>query len=225
MSELLQILADLDWELIWEATVETLQMTVITMFFTVVIGLPFGILLFLLGPNQNLENKKLYAILSTIVNVLRSFPFIILLIIAFPLTRFIVGTTIGVPGVIPPLVISAVPFFARLVENVIKGVDFGVIEACRSMGATTYQMVRYALLPEIIPGVIGAITVTSVSLIGYTAMAGVVGGGGLGDVAIRYGYNRFEPAMLWVTVPIIIILVQIIEMIGTRLSKRFNHRS
>lgn len=224
MSEFLESLQYIDWELVWDATLDTLYMSFVTMIFTILLGVPLGILLFLLSPGQNLQNKYIYNVLSTIVNILRSFPFVILLVVMIPVTRLIIGTTIGAVGVIPPLIASAVPFFARMIENVLKGVDFGVIEACRSMGATTFQMVRLALLPEIIPGIVGAISITTISIIGLTAMAGVVGGGGLGDVAIQYGYNRYEPAMLWITVPIIILIVQVIEFIGTKLQTKLDHR-
>lgn len=218
------ILELIDIHLLLEATWDTILMVVITVFFTVLFGLPLGLILFLLSPSQLLENKKLYSFISFIVNVLRSVPFIILLVVVIPLTQVITGTTIGVKGIIPPLVISAVPYFGRLIQNVLRQLDLGIIEACKSMGATSWQTVVLAIIPEAIPGIIGAITVTTVSIIGYTAMGGVVGAGGLGDVAIRYGYNRFEPVMLWSTVPIIILIVQIVEFVGDRLMRRFDHK-
>ncbi|RIY32465.1 metal ABC transporter permease [Psittacicella melopsittaci] len=214
----------IDWLLLAEATYDTILMVLITVAFTVLFGLPLGVLLFLLSPGQLLESKRLYSIVSFFVNVLRSIPFIILLVIAIPLTQALTGTTIGVKGIIPPLVLSATPYFARLVQNVIRQLDLGIIEACKSMGATTWQTVYGAIIPEAIPGILGAITVTTVSIIGYTAMGGVVGAGGLGDVAIRYGYNRFEPVMLWSTVPIIVLIVQFVEFTGDRLIRKFDRK-
>ncbi|RIY31480.1 methionine ABC transporter permease [Psittacicella gerlachiana] len=214
----------IDGELLIEATTDTLLMVVITVFFTVLFGLPLGLILFLLSPGQLLENKRFYSLVSFLVNILRSIPFIILLVIAIPLTQALTGTTIGVKGIIPPLVLSAAPYFARLVQNVIRQLDLGIIEACKSMGATTWQTVYGAIIPEAIPGILGAITVTTVSIIGYTAMGGVVGAGGLGDVAIRYGYNRFEPVMLWATVPIIVVIVQLVEYTGDKLIRKFDRK-
>lgn len=215
----------IDFQLIWEATLETLQMIMVSTGFTVLFGLPLGILLFIISPGQILESRKLYNVIATLVNILRSIPFIIILVIAMPLTRIITGTTIGVPGVIPPLVISATPYFARLVQNIVKEMDMGIVEACKSMGATTWQTVKWAILPEVTSPIIGAVTVTAISIVGYTAMAGVVGGGGLGDVAIRFGYNRFEPVMLWSTVPILVIIVQVIQYFGDKFMQRYNRRS
>jgi D-methionine transport system permease protein len=162
--------------------------------------------------------------LSFLVNVLRSVPFLILLILLIPATRAIVGTSLGVQGSIPPLVIAASPFFARLIENLLREVDRGVFEACRSMGATTRQVVLWALLPETLPGILAAIVVTAVALVGYSAMSGVIGGGGLGDLAVRYGYQRFNTAVMLATVAILVVLVQIIQVLGDRLVARFSHR-
>ncbi|MFC6277366.1 methionine ABC transporter permease [Psittacicella hinzii] len=221
MQEILDLI---DFELLAEATTDTLLMVVLTMFFTVLLGLPLGLLLFLLSPGQLLENKYVYSVVSFLVNVLRSVPFIILLVVAIPLTNLLTGTTIGVKGIVPPLVISATPYFGRMVQNVLRQLDLGIIEACKSMGATTRQTVLWAIVPEAVPGILGALTVTTVSVIGYTAMGGVVGAGGLGDVAIRYGYNRFEPVMLWSTVPIIILIVQVVEYLGDKLMRKFDHK-
>lgn len=216
---------------IWQGTLDTLTMTGLSLLFTVLIGLPVGVALFLTGWSQRSERPGLahvqwavYSLLSFLVNVLRSVPFLILLILLIPATRAIVGTSLGVQGSIPPLVIAASPFFARLIENLLREVDRGVFEACRSMGATTRQVVLWALLPETLPGILAAIVVTAVALVGYSAMSGVIGGGGLGDLAVRYGYQRFNTAVMLATVAILVVLVQIIQVLGDRLVARFSHR-
>lgn len=213
-----------DWGLIGEATLDTLIMTGWSLFFTVLIGLPLGIYLFLCSERQLLANKPVYQILSLVVNVLRSVPFLILLIVLIPFTRFVMGTALGVPGAIPPLVVGAAPFFARLVENVLRELDPGISEACKAMGATPRQTVFYALLPEATTGVISAIVVTAITLIGYTAMSGVVGGGGLGDIAIRYGYQRYQVEVMLITVVILVVMVQVIQMFGDRLVSKMNRK-
>ena len=225
------ILASEYWPEIREATLDTLVMTGVSLLFTVLIGLPLGVALFLTGWSQRSERPALartqwcvYSILSALVNVLRSVPFLILLILLIPATRAIAGTSLGVQGSIPPLVIAAAPFFARLTENLLREVDRGVFEACRSMGATTRQLVLWALLPETLPGILAAIIVTAVALVGYSAMSGVIGGGGLGDLAVRYGYQRFNTAVMLVTVTILVVLVQLIQVLGDRLVARFSHR-
>lgn len=213
-----------DWGLIGEATLDTLIMTGWSLFFTIVIGLPLGVYLFLCSDKQLLANKPLYQILSIVVNVLRSVPFLILLIVLIPFTRFVMGTALGVPGAIPPLVVGAAPFFARLVENVLRELDPGISEACKAMGATPRQTVFYALLPEATTGIISAVVVTAITLIGYTAMSGVVGGGGLGDIAIRYGYQRYQVEVMLITVVILVLMVQIIQMFGDRLVSKMNRK-
>lgn len=213
-----------DWGLIAEATLDTLIMTGWSLFFTVLIGLPLGIYLFLCSERQLLANKPVYQALSLVVNVLRSVPFLILLIVLIPFTRFVMGTALGVPGSIPPLVVGAAPFFARLVENVLRELDPGISEACRAMGATPRQTVFYALLPEATTGVISAVVVTAITLIGYTAMSGVVGGGGLGDIAIRYGYQRYQVEVMLITVVILVVMVQVIQMFGDRLVSKMNRK-
>jgi D-methionine transport system permease protein len=219
------------WPEIREGTVDTLIMTGVSLLFTVLIGLPLGVTLFLTGWSQRSGRPTLarlqfwtYTLLSFLVNVLRSVPFLILLILLIPATRAIVGTSLGVQGSIPPLVIAASPFFARLIENLLREVDRGVFEACRSMGATTRQIVIWALLPETFPGILAAIVVTAVALVGYSAMSGVIGGGGLGDLAVRYGYQRFNTPVMLVTVAILVVLVQVIQVLGDRLVARFTHR-
>jgi len=219
------------WPEIWQGTLDTLTMTGLSLLFTVLIGLPLGVALFLTGWSHRSERPAvarlqwaIYSCLSFVVNVLRSVPFLILLILLIPATRVIVGTSLGVQGSIPPLVVAASPFFARLIENLLREVDRGVLEACRSMGATTRQTVLWALLPETFPGILAAIVVTAVALVGYSAMSGVIGGGGLGDLAVRYGYQRFNTAVMLVTVAILVVLVQVIQTLGDRLVARFSHR-
>ena len=211
----------IDWSDIGLATVETLTMVGGSLFFTVLLGLPLGIVLFLTGPRQPLAHARLYGFLSLLVNLLRSMPFVILLILMIPVTVTIVGTSIGVPGAIPPLVVGATPFFARLVENVLREVDRGIIEASQSMGASLSQTIFGAVLPEAFPGLLAATTVTAIALVSYAAMSGVIGGGGLGDLAIRFGYQRFQTDVMFVTVAILLVLVQLIQAFGDRLVYRF----
>jgi len=215
---------NLNWPEIGEATLDTLSMSGVSLAFTVLLGLPLGVLLFLSGRGQLLANRPVYAVLSLVVNVLRSLPFVILLIVMLPLTVWLVGTSIGVPGAIPPLVLGATPFFARLVENTLREVDKGVIEACQAMGAKTHQIVWMGLLPEALPGLLAAVTVTAIALVSYSAMSGAIGGGGLGDLAIRYGYQRFQTDVMAVTVLLLILLVQAIQFAGDRLVLRVARR-
>lgn len=221
MSELL---ANIYWDQIWEATLDTFWMLGGSLFFSVLLGLPLGVLLFLTGPRQMFDRPVFYAGLSFVVNVLRSLPFIILLIVMMPVTRHITGTTLGIAGAIPPLVVGAMPFFARLVETALREVDRGIIEATQSMGASTRQIIWNALLPEARPGIIAAITVTAITLVSYTAMAGAVGAGGLGDLAIRYGYHRYQTDVMVVTVVLMLIMVSIIQMLGDRLVVHFSRK-
>ena len=218
---LLDAFLAIDWSDIGLATVETLTMVGGSLLFTLLLGLPLGIVLFLTGPRQPLAHARLYAFLSLLVNLLRSMPFVILLILMIPVTVTIVGTSIGVPGAIPPLVVGATPFFARLVENVLREVDRGIIEASQSMGASLSQTIFGAVLPEAFPGLLAATTVTAIALVSYAAMSGVIGGGGLGDLAIRFGYQRFQTDVMFVTVAILLVLVQLIQAFGDRLVHRF----
>lgn len=224
MDDLISFFTNIDWYEIWLATGDTMLMLGGSLLFTVLLGLPLGVLLFLCSPRQLLENRGLYAIMSLAVNILRSLPFIILLIVMIPFTVLITGTSLGVAGAIPPLVVGATPFFARLVETALREVDRGIIEATQSMGATTRQIIVNALLPEARPGIFAAITVTAITLVSYTAMAGVVGAGGLGDLAIRFGYQRFQTDVMIVTVVLLLILVQVLQMVGDRLVVHFSRK-
>lgn len=216
--------ANVDWADIGKATVDTLLMLGGSMALTVILGVPLGVLLYLSGKGRLAANPVLNAVLSFVVNVLRSVPFIILLIILLPVTVLLVGTSLGVAGAIPPLVVGAAPFYARLVETALREVDKGVVEATQAMGGSTFQIVTRALLPEAMPGIMAGATVTAIALVSYTAMAGVVGAGGLGDLAIRFGYQRFQTDVMVVTVVLLLILVQILQMIGDRLVAKVSHR-
>lgn len=216
---------NLDWPLILEATLDTLLMTGFSLLFTVLIGLPLGVILFLTAKGQLLENRVTYQSLSLVVNVLRSVPFLILLIVMIPLTRVLAGTSLGVQGSIPPLVASAAPFFARLVENVLRELDPGVSEACRAMGANSRQTVLMALLPEATTGILAAVVVTAITLVGYSAMSGVIGGGGLGDLALRFGYQRYQSDVMLVTVLILVVLVQLLQMFGDKLAAMIHSKT
>jgi D-methionine transport system permease protein len=218
------IFANVDWPGIAQATLETLAMLGGSLALSVVLGLPLGVLLFLTGRGQMFAHPLLNGVLSVTINILRSVPFIILLILMMPLTLAMMGTSLGVPGAIPPLVVGAAPFFARLVETALREVDRGVIEAVQAMGARPRQIVLGALLPEALPGILAGVTVTAIALVGYTAMAGVVGAGGLGDLAVRFGYQRFQTDVMAVTVVLLLILVQGLQMVGDRLVSHFSRR-
>ncbi|NBF00710.1 methionine ABC transporter permease MetI [Pseudomonas sp. Fl5BN2] len=224
MELLSSFFTNIDWLEIWLATGDTLMMLCGSLLFTILLGLPLGVLLFLCSPRQLLEQKSLYALLSLAVNILRSLPFIILLIVMIPFTVLITGTSLGVAGAIPPLVVGATPFFARLVETALREVDRGIIEATQSMGASTRQIITNALLPEARPGIFAAITVTAITLVSYTAMAGVVGAGGLGDLAIRFGYQRFQTDVMVVTVVLLLVLVQVLQTVGDKLVVHFSRK-
>lgn len=219
-----EFFSNIDWTEIGLATLDTLTMLGGSLLFTLILGLPLGILLFLTSKRQLLEQPYVYGILSFIVNILRSVPFVILLIIMIPFTVLITGTSLGVAGAIPPLVVGATPFFARLVETALREVDRGIIEATQAMGASTSQIVFKALLPEAMPGMMAAITVTAITLVSYAAMSGVIGGGGLGDLAIRFGYQRFQTDVMVVTVVLLLVLVQVLQMVGDRLVIHFSRK-
>nr|WP_259391698.1 methionine ABC transporter permease [Paenibacillus sp. 1011MAR3C5] len=223
-SNLFSFFSDVRWDDIFQASNETMYMLVFSLLFTVILGLLLGIVLFLFSEGQLLQNRALYGILSVIVNVLRSVPFVILMILIMPVTKMIVGTSIGVKGAIPPLVVAAAPFFARLVETSLREVDKGVVEAATAMGASKGMIVLHVLLREARTGLIAAITITAVTLVSYTAMSGVIGGGGLGDLALRFGYQRFRLDVMIVTVALLLILVQILQSVGDMLVRAFSRR-
>lgn len=218
------LFTNVDWMDIWLATEDTSIMVAVSLVFTVVFGLPLGVLLFLTSKQQLLDSPRLYSMLSFITNLLRSLPFVILLIAMIPLTVLLTGTSIGVAGVIPPLVVGATPFFGRLVETALREVDRGIIEASQAMGATTRQIVVNALLPEALPGILASVIVTAITLVSYSAMSGLVGGGGLGDLAVRNGYQRFQTDVMIVTVALLLIMVQVLQMIGDRLVQHFSRK-
>jgi D-methionine transport system permease protein len=215
---------NIDWPEIGRASRDTLLMLGGSMVLTVLFGIPLGVLLYLSGKGRLAANPVLNALLSLVVNILRSVPFIILLIVMLPVTVLLVGTSLGVAGAIPPLVVGAAPFYARLVETALREVDKGVVEATQAMGGSTFQIVTRALLPEAMPGILAGATVTAIALVSYTAMAGVVGAGGLGDLAIRFGYQRFQTDVMVVTVVLLLLLVQLLQMLGDRLVAAVSHR-
>ncbi len=218
------LFANIDWAAIAQAAFETLGMLIGSLTLTVLLGLPLGVLLFVTQRGQMLAQPALHSALSLTINGLRSVPFIILLILMMPLTLALAGTSLGVRGAIPPLVTGAAPFFARLVEAALREVDRDVIEAAQTMGATRHQIVLRVLLPEALPGVLAGVTVTAIALVSYTAMAGVVGAGGLGDLAVRLGYQRFQTDVMAVTVILLLVLVQSLQMTGDRLVAQFSRR-
>ena len=197
---------------------ETLYMVFISTVFTVILGLPLGILLVITREDSVLPNSKIYNSLSILINITRSIPFVILMIFIIPFTRLVVGSSIGTNAAIVPLVVAAIPFFARLVEGSILEVNPGVIEAGVSMGASPIEIVLKILIPEAMPSLVLNVTVTIINIIGYSAMAGAVGGGGLGYLAIGYGYHRFQTDVMFATVIILIILVQLIQISGNKIS-------
>jgi D-methionine transport system permease protein len=216
--------SNIDWTTVAQAAGDTMLMLVASLVITIILGLPLGVALYATGRERILENRVVHALLSFTVNVLRSVPFIILLIVMLPVTVLLVGTSLGVAGAIPPLVVGAAPFYARLVETALREVERGMIEATQAMGGTTWQIVRRVLLPEALPGLIAGATITAIALVGYTAMAGVVGAGGLGDLAIRFGYQRFQTDVMVVTVVLLLVIVQILQVLGDRWVARVSHR-
>ena len=206
--------------LVGVSTLQTLEMVLFSTLFSMVIGFPLGVLLYSTNSMGITPRPILNQVLSRIVNVLRSFPFIILMILLFPLSRLILGTSIGTTATIIPLSIAAAPFVARLVETALLEVDPGMIQAARAMGSTNSQIIYKVLIPESMPSLVSGITLTIINLIGYSAMAGTIGGGGLGDLAIRYGYQRFRPDVMAASVVVIIVMVEVIQFIGTRIATR-----
>ncbi|MEX0353047.1 methionine ABC transporter permease [Cronobacter sakazakii] len=212
------------WPLLAQGTLETLYMVGLAAFFTVLIGLPVGVVLFITRRDGVLPQPQLNSVLGSVINVGRSLPFIVLLIALIPLTRLIIGTTLGSTAAVVPITIGAFPFFARVVENALDEVDRGRAEAIIAMGGNAWHVISKALLPEALPALLSGVTLTVVMLIGFSSMAGVIGGGGLGDLAIRYGYQRFNNEVMAATVLILVALVQGVQTLGDRLVRRLAHR-
>ncbi|MDW5597043.1 methionine ABC transporter permease [Conexibacter stalactiti] len=210
-------------DLIWEATLETLRMVGVAMAITIPLGLLVGVLLLLTARGAPLQQPIVNRLLGLIVNVGRSVPFIILLVALIPFTRAVVGTTIGTTAAIVPLTVATIPFFARIVESSLREVPAGLVEAAQSAGASDRQVVTKVLVPEALPSLVAGATITTIGVLGYSAMAGAVGGGGLGDVAIRYGYQRYETDVTIATVVVLVVLVQLIQLVGDVLSRRLSH--
>lgn len=211
--------------LLLEALKETAVMVAVSGALAALVGIPLGVILVTTARGHILQNLAVNRVLGAIVNATRSTPFIILMVAIIPLTRMIVGTSIGTAAAIVPLSIAAIPFAARLVETSLREVDHGLIEAAQAMGASPYQIIAKVLLPEAWPGIIASLTITLVSLIGYSAMAGAVGGGGLGDLGIRYGYQRFQPEVMLAVVVVLIVLVQAVQTSGDLLARKLNKRN
>lgn len=203
---------------------QTLTMLLVAIPLAVLLGTPLGVLLYTIGPNGLKHKPRLHRVLDGLVNLVRSFPFLILLIAIIPVTRFIVGTTIGTAAVIVPLTLNAIPYFARFVEQNLSQLGGGVVEAARSMGASRSQIVRDVLIVEAKPGLVSSITIMTVSFISYSAMAGLVGGGGIGDFAIRYGYYRYETPLMITAIILMILLVTVVQLSGSYLARRLDKR-
>ena len=210
--------------LLSKALGETIYMVVVSMAIASAIGVPLGVLLHTTGKGQILENVILNQTVGSVVNAVRSIPFIILMVAIIPLTRLIVGSAIGTTAAIVPLVIASIPFIGRQVETSLKEVPAGLVEAAQSMGATPFQIISRVLLPEAMPGIVSQLTTVIIALVGESAMAGAIGGGGLGDLAIRYGYQRFRPEVMLATVVVLIVLVQLVQFLGNTLAKKLDKR-
>lgn len=218
-----------DWfnlnnSLLLKATWETLYMVAFSGIVGFAVGIPLGVILHTTKQGGLLENTKLNSVLGAIINIGRSVPFLVLMVAIIPFTKFLIGTFIGTTAAIVPLTIGAIPFVARLIESSLLEVPSGLVEAAQSMGATPLQIITKVLLPEALPTIINSVTITLVTLVSYSAMAGTVGGGGLGDVAIRYGFHRYDVVIMAVTVVMLIVLVQIIQSVGDALVRKVDHR-
>lgn len=209
--------------LLAQGTWDTLLMTIVSTFFAYVIGIPLGVLCVLTSPKGLVPHRIFNMVLGWIINIGRSIPFIILLVALIPFTRFIVGTSLGVPGAIVPLVISAAPFIARMVEQSIEEVDGGLVEAAQSFGANTWQIVYKVFLREALPSLVRGFAIVFITILGYSAMAGCVGAGGLGDIAIRYGYQRYQDDVMIATVIILIVIVQIVQSLCNFAARKMEH--
>lgn len=212
------------WDKLWEATYDTLYMTVISTGATFVLGLAIGILLFLTSPHQIWANKIANFITGSLVNIFRSIPFIVLIILLIPFTKFLLGTIRGVNAALPALIIGAAPFYARMVLIALREIDKGVIEAARSMGAKTHTIIFKVLIPESLPALVSGITVAAVALVGYTAMSGVIGAGGLGQLAFIDGFQRSRNDVVWVATILILLIVFIIQWVGDFITSKIDKR-
>jgi len=208
----------------WPATQETLLMTLLATVFTLIGGLPLGVLLHVTAPSGLRPAATLNRVLGAVVNVGRSLPFLILMIAIIPFTRFVVGTSAGWQAAVVPLTLGAIPFYARLVETSLREVSSGKVEAAQMMGATAGQTIRQVLVAEAAPGIVAGLTTTVIALVSYTAMAGAVGGGGLGATAMSYGYNRFQSDVMIVAVVLLVVIVQLVQMTGDFVVRRIDHR-
>ena len=228
MADILEIFTSAFWAeyggIILEGVGDTLLMTGLSTLLAYLLGLPMGVVMVLTQPHGIRPNRAVNAVLGWIINIGRSLPFIILMIALFPFTKFIAGTKIGIRGAVVPLVVSAAPFIARMVETSLSEVDAGVVEAAQSMGASTFQIVWKVYLPEAKPSLILGGSVSLIAIVGYTAMAGTMGAGGLGDLAVRYGHQRHVPSVMWITVIFLIILVQVVQTVFNRLSRSVDKR-
>lgn len=211
------------WEAIREGLWQTLEMTFVSTLIAYAIGLPYGVLLKTTGKGEILQNKVVHSILAFIANITRSIPFMILLVFLIPFTRFIVGQSIGTEASIVPLTIGTIPIVARMVEASLDEVDSGIIEAAKSMGATPFQVIIHFMLPESTPALLSGAAINMATVLGYSAMAGCIGGGGLGAIALNYGYYRYQADVLMITVIILILIVQIFQESGNLLSKKIRH--
>lgn len=217
-------LPNVKWENVWESTLETLSMTGISVVLTFIFGLILGLLLFLTSKGNLWENKVLNSVIASFVNIFRSIPFIILIILLIPFTSLIMGTMLGVKGALPALIIGSAPFYARMVEIALREIDKGVIEAARSMGATTTTIIWKVLIPESLPAIISGITVTAIALVGYTAMAGVIGAGGLGNLAYLDGFQRSREDVVLVATVVILLIVFVIQFVGDFFTNKLDKR-
>lgn len=212
-------------ELLLKGIIDTLYMTLASTLFSYLLGLPMGVLLIVTGKGGIMENRTFNSVFGWIINILRSFPFVILMIAIVPFTRLVVGKMIGPTAAVVPLVIAAAPFVARLVESSLSEIDTGIIEAAKCMGATNGQIILRVMLTESVPSLIRGLSITTITLIGYSAMAGTVGAGGLGDIAIRYGLHRYETGVMMITVVLLIIIVCIIQLVFDRIASRVDKRN
>lgn len=219
-----QLFPNVDWEDMWQATYDTIYMTTIATLTTFILGLIIGLLLFLTSPNQIWANRIVHFLTGSLVNIFRSIPFIVLIILLIPFTKFLLGTIRGVNAALPPLIIGAAPFYARLVLIALREIDKGVIEAARSMGANTFTLIWKVLIPESLPALLSGITVTAVTLVGYTAMAGIIGAGGLGNLAYLDGFQRSRDDVTLMATIIILLIVFVIQWIGDFITAKTDKR-